>query len=107
MNFLTEETCPGPRLCVPFEQCAIEREALPRDGRGQAVQSEELDDWIRKWKIGGRTPLQYGYQDDGFYWCTYCRRIRRPDLVQCPSCSQYFKGPKPNMSIDYECSECE
>jgi hypothetical protein len=44
--------------------------------------------------------------EDGFWYCGYCRRIGREQLVQCPNCKKFFRGPKPFFPVNYECEKC-
>ena len=48
---------------------------------------------------------------DGYSYCPYCIRIVGftfgQQLVECPVCGKWFKGPRREFPIDYECVECE
>lgn len=89
-----EQTCPGPNLCGASERCEAERKEIKTD--------EERLAWVYKWRA--KNP---NTDDDPFYICFDCGRYRRDQLVQCPECGKYFKGPRPNFPFDYECENCE
>lgn len=42
-----------------------------------------------------------------YLWCGHCKKILRNQLVQCPECDRYFRGPRRFFPADYECPECE
>lgn len=44
---------------------------------------------------------------DGFWYCGFCKRIMADQLVHCEDCGRWFKGPRRFFPINYECSDCE
>ena len=86
------------QIFYPFEVCngACAARELVHKARSQGDFSQHID---------------YIYDQDGYFYCSYCKKILfrtfAQTLVQCPDCKRYFKGPKRNFPIDYECVDCE
>lgn len=97
-SFALGETCSTYVRCTAFHNYAKELNA--------ALQEAEEEGFSKNfpkksdWKV----------DESGFSWCAYCDRIYRETfaqkLVQCPTCSRFFRGPRREMPIDYECKNC-
>lgn len=63
--------------------------------------------WLREDPLTRVSPKPFiKFDQDWFPYCGFCRRIGAESLVQCPSCSRFFKGPKRFFKIDYDCGDC-
>jgi len=91
-TFLYRETCGYAKDCTVRE--------LDVKKAVEAVKTKDYN--------GYRTTYKGMKQDEkGFRYCGYCQRIGRDQLVKCPTCGKYFRGPKPFFPVDFECENCE
>lgn len=89
--YQTSETCGYAQDCTTRELALVDYH--------KAKLNKTLDSYVSPYK-------GIKIDKDGFWYCGYCQRIGREQLVQCPECNLYFKGPKRYFPIEYQCINC-